>query len=688
MKNKSRLLIASIIFSLFLFIGVSVLPHYGQNWDEAAHFFRGQAFLNFFLTGNKKFINIPKFKTYYQKDTTVFFDPIGQEKKEVPRRSMYQYDGLGFAYWIGSGGGGHPPFSDIASALFNFVFFQKLGLISDVESYHIYSIFLSSILVAAIYLWVRSKYGGFAGLVASISLALYPLFLGESHFNIKDPPETVFSGLAIITFYEALTRKNNKWMILSSFFFGFAFATKFNVVFLPFILAPWLCIFLFSNRDKLKEYLFLLPSIITYPIVAFAILFSFWPFLWSSPLENFKKVVDYYKVIGTNVNFDPHYLWFFGINTYAIQRILYSSPMVTLALSLVGIFYSLRHGFHEKWKTALLVLLWLAIPIVRVTMPGAGIYGGVRQIMEFIPAMAILSGIGAAYFVDKFKKPKIKLVLKLLIIVLFIPIAVKITALHPNEGLYFNPLIGGFKGAMNRGFLDVDYDLGNAYKQAIVWANNNLEKNAQLALFSGLGSDIPGVQLREDIKFSNTYRSGFDRKGEYVLGLMENVHPDTYSNPFIYYYYNDFLIPVHEVKVEGVAIVKFWKNDIEHTKSQYIGEKKIEDTTYGISDNALTVHLPKPIRITKVNIFFDKKFCDRSLEGSVEIAAEDNSWLVLDDKLSVAGFYSTFYNYKSPTEYAYVVAAIKSDNLRFTFTNPNSCFRNNVESVIVYGLPN
>lgn len=686
MKNKWHLFIASIIFGVFLFVGVSVLPHYGQNWDEAAHFFRGQAFLNFFLTGKKNFKDLPKFSLYHQKDDTVFLDAQNKEKKDIVRRSMYQYDGLGFAYWTTRGGGGHPPLSDIFSALFNYVFFQKLGLINDVDSYHLYSIFLSAALVAVIYLWVRSKYGGFSALVASISLALYPLFLGESHFNIKDPPETVFYSLAIITFYEAVVRRNSRWMILSSIFSGFAFATKFNVVFLPVILTLWLVFIFIGNKDRIKSYFSLTPSVIIYPVVVFAIFFVSWPFLWSDPLENFKKIVGYYKAIGTNTSFDPSFLWYLGINTYAVQRILFSTPIIILMLSSIGIFYSLKHGLREKWKISFLVLLWFALPIVRVTMPGAGIYGGVRQIMEFIPAMAILSGIGAAYIVGRSKGKRLNLILKLLIIVSFIPLTMKFISLHPNEGLYFNSLIGGFKGAMSKNFLDANYDLGNPYKQAIVWANNNLEKDAKLALFSGLGSDIPGTQLREDIKFFNGYRSGFERRGEYVMGLMENVRLDSYSNSFIYYYYNEFLNPVHEIKVEGIPIVKFWKNDREYAKPEYRSQSIIEDATYKLSESDLTVILQKPSRITKVNIYFTKEKCDLTTDGSVEVFLDSN-WLTLDNQLIVSGFNSTFYNYKSASEFVYPIAAIKTDKIRFTFLSPKSCFREHVSKVTVYGLP-
>ena len=365
--------------------------------------------------------------------------------------------------------------------------------------------------------------------------------------------------------------------------------------------------------------------------------------------------------------------------------------IIILLLSCSGIFYVFKEGLKENRQTSLLVLLWFAIPIIRVTLPGAGIYGGVRQIMEFIPAMAILSGIGAAYIVGRLRG-RLNVVLKLLIVASFIPVTAKLISLHPNEGLYFNSFIGGFKGAMSKNFLDANYDLGNPYRQAIVWANNNLEIGAKLALFAGLGSDIPGTQLREDIKFSNLYRSGFERRGEYVLGLMENVNEDSYGDPFIYHYYNNFMNPFHEIKVEGVPIVRIWKNDDFYAKSKYKNQEKIQNTTLELSENYLLIDLKNPRVITKIMVFFGEKPCTRADTGLIEIALNNDEWEIVDNDIVISGFYYTVYNYKSgkefdfPTEFVYPIAAIEASKIKITHNSHGSCFGNNISSVEVYGL--
>src|SRR3989344_7575822 len=54
-------LIAFAIFAIYFTLGFVTLTHYGINWDEPAHFYRGQTFLNFLLTGKKDFSSLPQF---------------------------------------------------------------------------------------------------------------------------------------------------------------------------------------------------------------------------------------------------------------------------------------------------------------------------------------------------------------------------------------------------------------------------------------------------------------------------------------------------------------------------------------------------------------------------------------------------------------------------------------------------
>ena len=676
-----KLFIPFLFFLVNFIVGIWVLPDYGQNWDEPTHFYRGETYLNLFLAGKKDAKNLPSFKPYFQKDDTVFFAPVGVNKSDVPTTSLMQSGGgiSTVAFWDRRG---HPPLSDVFSAFFNYVLFQKLGLINDIDSFHLYSVFLSSILIAFIFWWVRKEYNYFAAIVASLSLALYPLFLGESHFNIKDPPEAVFYSFTIITFYEALVRKSNRWLILSSVLWGFAFATKFNAVFIPFTLVPWLFIYLFNKKTSIKKYVKLIPSFLLYPVIPFLILFASWPFLWKSPIKNFLLVVKYYTNIGNDSSFDPRFITYFGLNTYALKWIFYSTPIVILFFFFCGLLYVILYGFKENKKTTLLVFLWFLIPIARVTRPDAGIYGGVRQIMEFIPAMAILAGIGASLLRTEFLKRirlfKVKnaaVILSILFIAGFIPVLIKMVKIHPNEGVYFNPIIGGLAGAKNAELPGWGESLGNPYKQGIRWVNRHVEPNAKLTIDFGLMPNIPQIFIRSDIRYSTRYRSGPFKEGEYVIGL---THNSGLENEPLIYYLNNLLIPLYEVEVDGVSLLKVWKNDLVHTKEEYRSNKEVAGIDKPIvNDNTFEIDIHRIVSLYGIEITYNDNDCRLPDEnGYFSLSENGSSWARLSGDFTAIPGMGGVINPLSDKKLFYWFSGKPARYIGADFGTDNSCLKN------------
>lgn len=573
-------MVLSILSFVILF---STLSDYSINWDESIHYIRGQAYLRFFLTGKDNYKGLPRLEISYAR---VFGRTLPSgiifANEESHERSIYQYDSVPnhLTYkWFLENDSGHPPLNGILASLSNYIFYQKLGWLGDIQAYHLFIITVTSLIVFAVFLFTSSFYGIFAGLIAVMSVVLYPLLFSESHFNIKDPVEMGFYTFSIVTFYFGITKKSWKWIILTGVFAGLALGTKLNIVFAIFTIIPWIIFYKWKDISRFKwpfskKITF---SMLSIPIIAFAILFSTWPYLWQSPLRNFLSFLSFYKKLGTTFYQTDSQIMFFGLNTYAIQWIIYITPLIILFLSLFGILYVLKKGFTEKDKTSLLIFFWFLVPIIRVTISNTGIYGGVRQIMEYIPPMAILAGIGAGYIVkllygyivEQFSntaiKQFIKPILMSIFLLSFIPITFKLISIHPNENVYFNPLIGGLKGAAEKNFPDWGTTLGSAYKGGIDWINQHVEQNGRVALVSGLVSNVPRIWIRRDIYFSESHYSGEKKSGEYLMEVTgyrwdKNVSEEKRK-------YIEALVPVYEEKVDGVAILKIWKNDIQHTKN-------------------------------------------------------------------------------------------------------------------------
>lgn len=631
------------------------LSHYGNNIDESIHFERGNAYLDFFLTGRTKY-------------TSADFNSS--------RVSEWKYKGYDTAYFL-KNDGGHPPLNDILAAVTNRIFHEKLGIMGDLESYHMFELFVSCMLVFLVFAAIRRRYGLFAGVIAALSMSLYPLFYGEAHFNIKDPIEASFFTFTLYFFYLGINEVKGRYFFISSLFCALAFGTKFNIVFLPFIITFYLLIrfgfsFVFKRGgiDTLKK----IPksvyvSLFFYPIIVFGVHFLSRPYLWQDPINRFLYVVQYYKDIGTGIDYQSRFLWH-GWNTYPAIFVGMSTPIVILIYFFIGIAVSLFIARKERDKFSLLLLLWFGITLLRVTIPGTSIYGGVRQIMEYIPAMAAIAGLGALYFrnlISKFINIKIA---SLLILASFIPLIISLVRLHPNENLFMNSLVGGLKGATEKKISGVGETMGNAYLQGIWWLNEYAEQDARFGFPVGLGSNFPPQFVRKDIKFGG-YFSGMKRGGEYMLEMFSVDFPFSKYN---YDYLNIFLNPVYVKTVEGVPVLKIWKNDKEHTKKGFLEEISEQNVGFTMSkeENRISISLKKPVFVTRIEIDHGNNNCTEKGSGNVSYSSNDEGeFLSPDDLYGSQGKYASLLQTK--THFVYFFPAVKLKKIFISSDDNNLC---------------
>lgn len=536
LKSLKLAFLLSFVFFLAAFI---TLKDYGVSWDEATHFKRGQAYLHYFLTGEKHYTNL-----------------------NVKNRSFFQSGKQDGEFWLGKiGSEGHPPVNGIIASFFNFILYQHFGILDDVDSYHLFNILASSLLVFVVFIFMREYFGFFPAFVAALALAVYPLFWSESHFNIKDPPETAFVAATIWAFYKSLSHLNLKWLVLALLFFFLGLGTKFNILFLPLILLPYLYLRVYKDKEPFKFTKLYLLILISGIIISFLLLTLSWPPLWSNFPFSLFNVFRFYKNVGIAVNYQPGEFYFLSFNFYPIEWILFTTPPLVMFLALTGIYYAIRH-FKDKNFLPTLLILWLIMPILRISLPGTSVYGGIRQALEFLPALAMLAGLGAWQIVNLSKK--YRLLIKLAIITLFLYPALILSKLHPNENVYFNSLIGGLSGARAANFPSWGNSYGNAYKQGVDWINTNAEFGAKATLLQGELQNVYPPSLRPDINFSKDNWSGPKKGGEYIMELTFNDTAKAFDDKWNYV--NSFLIPVYEVKVDRVPVFKIWKNDLEHIK--------------------------------------------------------------------------------------------------------------------------
>jgi len=628
--NKLGNKLGVVVGIIFFIVGLLTLPDYGINWDTINHLPRGQAYLHYYLTGENDYSNLDPFTKYHQDESTLAISP---DSTLTNRRSLYQNDSVPYSWYMEYDGGGHPPASDIISSFFNYILYQKLGIINDIDSYRVYGVLLASALVSLLYYWVKGKTNALSALVASFSLALYPLFFAESHFNTeKDIPETVFWSFLLYCVWKGIIKKNPKLILLSGVFLGLALGTKFNVLFIVFVIVPWILFVLAKNNygssvkqlvKRIKTHKALLLSAMIAPILGIIIFVALWPYLWQDPIGALTGVVGFYKTIGTTTNFDIRYLGWGGMNTYPIQWIFYTTPIVILVLSGVGFVVSIVRLMRTHDNFYLLVLLWLMVPILRVSLPGSNIYGGVRQIMEYVPALAILAGVGAHYMVSTIgRKWKVSSTAVSLVVVLaFVPLVFTMWRIHPNQNVYFNPLIGGLEGAKKEDIPSWGNSFGAAYRQGVAWINENAESDAHVVYAHELIPNIPTIWWRQDLVVWNVYRSGFLQSGEYAITL---TYDGTKSRSYYDAYLELFVEPSFTVDVDGVSILKVWHNTPENQK--YSLTEKTEKVTYSKDKSSVVFDLGITESLKELQYQFDSSDCVDTTSAYVEVSVDGTAW--------------------------------------------------------------
>lgn len=668
----------SFFLALFFFIiSFVTLNDYGVSWDEVLHYRRAQAYLHYFLTGETDYKSLP-----YQKMQGTNGDPANIP---YPRRSFYQSDLHNASYFFNDSEHpniniGHPPVNGMIATVFNYIFYQKLGILTDINSNHLFNILASSILVFFVVYFAAICLNLFAATVAYLSLVLYPLFFAESHFNVKDPAETAFITGTIFCFYKSLENFSIKWLTLSLIFFGLGLGTKFNILFIPFIIVPYLLIRFGTNMNNLLKIRFdkrfkkyLATLLFLGPIIVILIVIPPWIYIWQD-WRNIFNIIGYYEYHGTFAKYQPEIFYILGFNTFPIKWIFYTTPPTILFLSGLGIISTI-FSKKTKYRVEFLWLLMLFVPIFRVTLPNTTVYGGVRQIMEFLPGLVLLASLGSYWLINITRqKNKISLKLKVIILVLFIYPALVILKLHPYQNVYFNSFIGGLEGAKMINFPSWGNSYGSAYLDGIKWLNQNSENDARLALIQGTPANAPLVFLRQDINLSNSNFSGIYKKGEYLMDLTFN---DTVRvNNYAWEYVERFLNPQFELKVDNVAILKIWKNDLKST----IKDKKREEVLLdGVEVENSELIFPYEVELSRISISLPIKDCNLN-DTYIYISKDRSIWIRKADNLG----FEQLKNSNKNQDINFFFAGDSAKYLKMS----NSCSFEDIPKIFVLREPN
>ena len=139
--------------------------------------------------------------------------------------------------------------------------------------------------------------------------------------------------------------------------------------------------------------------------------------------------------------------------------------------------------------------------------------------------------------------------------------------------------------------------------------------------------------------------------------------------------FGEFKLPVYVYSVDGVPLLKVWKNDFEHTKEEFRAPDQLIGTVQTfVKGRALFIDFGQPYRLTKLELVFDPN-CIIDGSGKIDVSLNQKNWTnVYEELLDIPGF-SRFIPNSEPGKLAYLLAADNARYIRIVHNSENSCLR-------------
>lgn len=506
---------AAAIAGVFFIFGLVTLDDFGVTWDEPLHFRAGDLYLDQILNPEKPGI----ISTAEFEDDIQFYGPV----------------------------------FDICTALSNRILSARMGLMPEDNARHLPILLAGSLTIFFSTLLASAAFSPGVGILSGLFLAAFPRFVGHSFNNPKDIPLAFIFVLCLFFFYRRLYTGKRVFSLLLLLVGGVGFATRVQYLVAPIVIITLIIVYNGIYREPgrslwsgwTSHWDILLALIMTIPLGMLV-----WPYFWSSPLEKFYSMVDFYLHHRIQAQLLIRYLgedYIPGLTLpwhYAPVMLAITTPLFTLVSILIGLGSMtcslVRRRSSEKVKfSSSLVILWIGIGLLPFMLPGQRVYGGIRHFLFVVPGLSIAAAVGIDSLLSR-ARGKIRRPARAAAALLFLLLIISTYSYHPYYTVYFNSLVGGPKGAFNRFSVE---NWGNAYKAACRWLNREAaEGSTVLAL---IAEQIPRWYLRPDITvLSPDAAAGPPARYDYSIYILRDIDPLIFPDKE----------PVFQVKVKGQPI--------------------------------------------------------------------------------------------------------------------------------------
>jgi hypothetical protein len=426
---------AYVLFAVVVLVVLLTFRDYGIAWDEPEAQEYGQFILD-----------------YYRTD--------GVEARALTFNNMYYYGGLfeATAAWLG----------------------ERLPL-PPFDTRHLLNALVGLLGVIGTWKLGRALGGPLAGLLGAVLLLAVPSYYGHMFLNSKDIPFAAASVWAL--YYTALLlrelpRPSLSLVLKLGLAAGLGLGVRVGAVLILVNLAAavggWLVLERFRGRasralavDGAGIVLRLLPGV----LLAYAAMIALWPWAQIDPLVRPLQALDYFAHFPYDIpqkldgelfrsSSPPWYYIPVFMGVKLPELLLVSGVAAVLA----GLWRLLRvartpgapagrQSINEWGLLAFAVLF----PVTYATLSGATLYDEVRHFLFVVPVIAVAGGHWLARVLHRSARwrPALRHAVAAAAAGYLVLHVGVVAALHPNQYVYYNVLVGGVDGAEGR--FDLDY---------------------------------------------------------------------------------------------------------------------------------------------------------------------------------------------------------------------------------------
>ncbi len=465
-------------------------------------------------------------------------------------------------------------FGYIASAVSCYIFYRVLKLTDAKTAHRLSNIFFGALMIMVIYWFAAEAVSPAAGFFSALSMFLHPRLFILVQGNIKDIPMLSMYVLTVWAGWRAVELDDWRWLLVSATAMGLGMGSKSTAGFALLVLLPYFLLRQIRLRKLPSKKL--LIALLLSPLICYLLIYASNPSYWGGLFSKAEQLPQ--NVVTTTTSAETpgifqyllgewrrasspgstHTNWVSasmpGWTSIRSRFAFFVSPMVTNLLAILGAITCFRKFLKKEYEYYFILITWLFIPLFRTAAPYSVAYGGIRLYVDYVPPLCLLAGLGASQLIDRLKirlpSPQMA---PYIMLAAFLPITYKLIDMHPYQGVFFNFLLGGNKGAMERKYPytgDINF---STYPEAIAWFNQYAEPNARIiAVNSHL---LNGFGLREDLKAVYLQEEALGGQDIYYLTVPVSW---TYKQDIPWSEENRRL--VKEVRVDGSPVLLIYKH--------------------------------------------------------------------------------------------------------------------------------